>query len=374
MSNVLYITNHDPWGIGGGSFASAMFFRTFRKIFLDDNIDLCVADNCRIPSDIKNINIIPVPKRWIFSQLNSVFTGELNRYKNIGIQLLKSKHYDYVILDHNSLGILVDYIPASSKSIVIHHNYEPDFYRDNTKSILKRILFLPRVKQWERTAYKNCFINIFLTTDDLEQFHEIYGEANGNNIVTGLIEEKDTHITPLSSINTDPVRIVITGSLDNVQNVDGITYFIQDLYPLIPKDIEIIIAGKFPAKELVSSLSQLSNVNLIPNPKDISNIICQGSIFLCPARLGSGIKVRISDGLKIGLPVIAHETSCRGYEEFINHGYMLPFASKTEFSQALNNTINNLKNKKYNPLVISKLYLKITSEDNFIAKMSLLLK
>lgn len=46
MKSLLYITNQDPNGVGGGCFASHAYLKVFSKIF-EGNVTLCIADNCK---------------------------------------------------------------------------------------------------------------------------------------------------------------------------------------------------------------------------------------------------------------------------------------------------------------------------------------
>lgn len=85
----------------------------------------------------------------------------------------------------------------------------------------------------------------------------------------------------------------------------------------MPRDISIVFTGKNPSTSLITRINELSpRVTLKANPQDIDSIVSQCDIFLCPARLGGGMKLRVMDGLRNGLPVLAHEVSARGYRDF----------------------------------------------------------
>ena len=74
-----------------------------------------------------------------------------------------------------------------------------------------------------------------------------------------------------------------------------------------------------------------SNVELIPNPEDMNKVIGSGDIYICPTRVGGGLKLRIMDGLKLGLPVITHDCSSRGYDAFYGTPYLKSFSNKEGF-------------------------------------------
>lgn len=370
--SVLYITKHNPWGCGGGSTASLMYLSMFLKLFKTYRVDLCIADNIeigQIPSEIivcPNIRLIRVGSRNRISKLFSAVTGITHRYQSTAIQLIRANQYDYCVFDHSSIGgTLIHKLSKKTKSIVINHNFEPAYFADNTTNLLYRLLLLPAVRSCERQAYLNASFNLFLTEEDKNQFQAEYGTPMGQSLVTGLFSTKDTpDVYPVMTLQLKRPVVVITGSLDNIQNIDGIKYFANELYPHIPKDVTVIVAGKNPGPEIYSLLNGKPNIRLIPNPEDMRNVIRQGNIFLSPARLGSGIKVRVTDGLRGGLPVIAHEISSRGYAPYITAGVFRHFSTSEEFAQQLTGLIEDINKDKIKPNDIISLYKAHSSMDN----------
>lgn len=56
------------------------------------------------------------------------------------------------------------------------------------------------------------------------------------------------------------------------------------------------------------------------------------------------MKLRVMDGLKVGLPVIAHQVSARGYSMFAEKGMLWSFHNKEEFKASLKGVIANIGN------------------------------
>lgn len=348
---VLYIFKHDPFGIGGGATASRNFFYAFLQVYQGYDFDVLVAEELleKIPQELKVCcHFIGVRKRTRASRLCSMFTGIMHRYQDVGKYYLQRRCYDFCIFDHNCIaGSLVDYAKKlGTKSVVIHHNYERDYFRDNN-GLLLRCLFLGHVKRNERTAYKRCDYNIFLTQEDQSQFYSSYGMSNGMSLVRYIFEtSEDIRRKPHVTNSCSTFTLVITGSLDNPQNIDGMTYFVRELYEKLPPSCHVIIAGKNPSMQMVKLLEKYANIELIANPPQMDDVIMRADVFLCPTRLGSGIKVRITDGLRHGLPVIAHRVSARGYDDFINEGFLFPFDSAEEFGKQIKGVLKELETDK----------------------------
>lgn len=335
---ILYIFKHNPLGIGGGSTASLHYFQAIRDIFPDAVFDVVLNKEwCVDNSLFSNCNIFPVLPRNIINKLMGVYSGVMHRAQSVSQKLLMENEYDFCVFDHSCIaGTLINLAQMRSvKTIVIHHNCEKDYYKDNN-NICMNFMFLHHVINNERRAYLSSNYNIFLTEEDKLQFERNYGINVGKNIVEYLFQGKDVVKNEPCSPHTPPKTIVLTGTLSSKQNIDGIYFFMKNLYKEIPVGYKIVIAGKAPPKSLVSYLRRFPNVELHINVENMNDIFKSADLYVCPARLGSGIKVRVIDGLSRGLPVIAHYISSRGYKDFIESGFMFSFCNKNEFVWALN--------------------------------------
>lgn len=375
--NILYILRHNPWGIGGGCYACRCYLDAFTTLFADAHFDVCIckeylsgdssavqkvsqqgvdATKCRY---YENVNFIGVEQRSKMEKVMSPITGLLHRFDSKARELLKSKKYDYCIFDHNSIaGPLVGLCnKLGVKTIVVNHNCEAEYYRDNNDR-LHRMMFLRHVKRAERLSYIGCDYNIFLTEVDKALFESLYGNSKTRNIVTGCFEFKkndDSNVNANENQNENNridghLKLVISGTIGNVQNMDGIRFFLDELLTCVPKEAEVIIAGKNPPANLSEKIKALNmtgeyaTVTLIPNPENMLNIVNGCDIFVCPTRLGGGLKLRVMDGLRAGLPVIAHKVSARGYSIFTENGMLWSFEEQKGFGDSIKQIIAKMDN------------------------------
>lgn len=352
---ILYILKHNPWGIGGGCYACRNYLELFSELFLQDNIDVLICSEYlqnNIDTNLKNCKFIPVSPRSKFSQYLSPITHILHRHQELATKMLQRNHYDYCIFDHNSIaGSLVDLCKQKGiKTIVLNHNCELEYFKDNN-SKLKNILLLPSVQKNEKNAYLKCNYNIFLTEEDKEIFKRLYGTSQTTSIIGGCFLRKEEIISETDSPFNDKLKIVISGTMGNVQNKDGILYFLNELYQHIPEDMEIILTGRNPSEEIINLCKLHNNIQLIANPENILDIVEKCDIFVCPTKLGGGMKLRLIDGLRCGLPVISHKVSARGYSSFEKKGIVISFESPEEFKNCVDSLIQKIKkgeiNKRY---------------------------
>lgn len=351
--NILYILRHNPWGIGGGCYATKCYLQALTTAFPEAQFDVCLCEeylkDCPNPKENGNVTFVKVAERSKVEKAMALVTGLLHRFDSVARKMLSSKQYDYCIFDHNSIaGPLASLCKELGvKSVVINHNCEYEYYRDNHSKFM-RTMFLRHVRNAERNSYLGCDYNIFLTEEDKDLFEHLYGHSESNSIVTGCFDVNKNQNQNQNINNSQKLRLVISGTIGNVQNMDGIDFFLKELLPHVPKDAEVVVAGKNPPADLASRIEMLNMqdscapVTLIPNPKDIMTIVCACDIFVCPTRLGGGLKLRVMDGLKAGLPVIAHQVSARGYSAFKKEGMLWSFENNEDFRTCIHEVINKL--------------------------------
>lgn len=342
--------------------ASHGYLRAFCE-YANGQLDLICSSSLKSEArdDIRCQNIYFVEERSRIERLMSIFTGYMNRYVSFTKELL-SKHpnkYSLVVFDHSNIaGTLIDTVNSLKiKSVTIHHNYEKEYFSDNNHGFYK-LFFLNHVIRWERKAYLKSDLNLFLTKQDLIKFQEVYGKGRGKCSVIGAFEYKNYTIpTTYPKIN-DTLTFVITGSLSNFQTTDAVSYFFSDLYSTLPTDCKIIVAGRNPSAKVIELCNVHNNVELIPNPQNMDEVVSRADIYICATRIGGGLKLRVMDGLKNGLPVITHICSARGFDAFVGEPVFKIFSTSGEFKKGVFELITLCKSGDFNKCLIQNIYKK----------------
>lgn len=374
---ILYVLKHNPWGIGGGCYACRNYLQLFSTMFADDKIDACICEeylhNANV-NEYPNVNFIAVKQRSKLSKVLTPINGQLHRHYKKTVQLMEQNKYDFCIFDENGIaGSLVKEAHKHGiKTFVINHNCQYEYSRDNMTSFLEKLLILPVVVRCEKKSYKWCDYNIFLTEEDQTIFEERYGKSNTKGIVGGCFYHKDFDVSSKQEIKPfrkDHLKMIISGTMGNVQNMDGINYFLDELLPCVPEDTQIVLAGKNPPQALLERVKTMEpRVSIIPNPKDMDAIVSDCDIFLCPARLGGGMKLRVMDGFRNGLPVLVHAVSARGYRNFEKCCMMWEFGTADEFSKRLSELINSIKREDFTKQDIIEKSMKYFCFDNVLKR------
>ena len=338
---VLFICKDNPFGIGGADFATHAYLKAFSDI-CGGNIDVFMAEDITAGTDIRVANYHFVPPRSLISRFFSVVSGHLHRnVRPVLAHLNKDHSYDYCVFNNSktSSGLLDAVKQYGIKVVTIHHNCEVEYVRDNTPNPLIRMVLLYHVRNSERKAYYKSDYNLFLTEQDLATFAQQYGNNPKRSFLLGAFEYKKLKGIQENTRTRKSLTFAITGSLCTVQGVDGIKFFFESLFDRLPHDSGVIISGRAPSKEVIQLCKANKRVKLIANPVDMSEVISQADVYICPTRLGGGLKLRVMDGLRLGLPVITHSCSARGYDVFKGTGLLFVYDTPDEFGTSVNQVV-----------------------------------
>lgn len=341
MKKIVFITRHDPTKLGGGAFATRAYLEALNKIY-PKQVVLFVSDSYEDNVlSYESSKIMKVPPRTKLSAILGILIGKLTRFDTVIKSWIKDNKdtIDTVVFDGSIIGgnLINRFKNYKCILVTIHHNYEVEYHRESKSIETVRGSFLYWIKKFEKRAYVSSHINLFLTKSDLSLFVRKYGDNNSEKEVIGCFEfNKEPTIEKVidkDAINYNTIKLVISGSLVTYQTLDGVKWFLDTIYPKLKEkyvNIELTITGRSPSKELVQKCKSLK-VNIIPSPKDIRKIIAGADIYICPTRLGGGLKLRIMDALALGLPSIIQEKSYRGYEKMGESEFVTKFSNEVDF-------------------------------------------
>ena len=352
MRKVLIITRHYLDENNGGSNCSKANIRALSELYPDCTL-IYPEHNDQTSKKFIPVGIKAVPcydHRSKIAKGIDVYRGILHRFQKFVAEHLAQNIYDMVVIDHSltANGIIGNVKKKGCKIVTIHHNNESQYIRDNKPSILYRRPFTYYSEKAERDALLMSDINISLTEKDAQNFREQYSGKNIHCYNMGIFQYQDLPFV----IQDDSTRICqtfsITGSMNFQQSQKSVIEFIEKYFPILMDKIpyaQLIIAGRNPSNGIQELCARHSHITLIPNPEDITDVIEQADIYICPMNTGSGVKLRVMDGLKLGIPILGHAVSLNGYETIKRDGFFFDYQDEESFEGALNNIVK-LKYKK----------------------------
>jgi glycosyltransferase involved in cell wall biosynthesis len=212
-------------------------------------------------------------------------------------KLLVLHDFDIIEVEQSYLGNVLKNLKTNSVKIIdfIDVNYE------KPKNIVsKKLLFL-----YEKNLakiYDSALVCSEIEKDRIKNF----GFKNIIIVPNGV----DTKYFNLSDKNNRKRSLVFVGDLTYYPNKEGIEYFLKNVYPILPGDINIDIIGKYNKKDFQQE-KKYKNVVFHGFKEDIRDYL-QGSIFFCPIVSGGGTRLKILTAFASGCPVISTSKGAEG--------------------------------------------------------------
>ncbi len=180
---------------------------------------------------------------------------------------------------------------------------------------------------------------IFTTSrDDLELFNRYLPHIPKFVIPNGVDLEKNAH---LSNTKTDPASIVFVGMMRYTPNHDAMSWFLDEIFPLILKKVpqcKVYIVGKDPHRSITSRASE--NVIVTGYLNEIRPVVQQSEVYIVPLRMGGGTRLKILEALALKKPLVTTSIGCEGLDIFHNYNALVADTAET-FAEAVIELLNN---------------------------------
>ncbi|HOW26979.1 MAG TPA: glycosyltransferase [Elusimicrobiota bacterium] len=101
------------------------------------------------------------------------------------------------------------------------------------------------------------------------------------------------------------MNIVFTGNYEHLPNVEGVLYFLKDIWPKVlarQPNARFWIVGANPPP--VIRCFQSPNVRVTDRVEDVRPFLRSAHVFVAPIRSGYGMKGKILEAMAIGVPVV----------------------------------------------------------------------
>jgi glycosyltransferase involved in cell wall biosynthesis len=136
----------------------------------------------------------------------------------------------------------------------------------------------------------------------------------------------DITVIPIA-IDADEVRpaprqpgashILHIGTMYWPPNIDGILWFIREVYPLIraqrPTAVFDVVGAR-PPREIADLSRDGTGIHVTGYVEDVTPYLEQAGVMVVPLRAGGGMRVKILNALAQGLPIVSTSLGCEGIQ------------------------------------------------------------
>ncbi len=327
--SILFLTSHLPYPpLSGGRLREYELVKRISEFY---NIYLVVITKT-YQDDLANISFIKdyCVEISVFSCLGAHEKRELEPvYPEKILRIISYKARDHIenILKNVQIdlihaeGFYMGYYFPEMKSIpivVAEQNIEFNILEQEIKLESEDLFFLRNqydlMKEYETSIWKNVEACVVLTDFDYNIVKKYISEDKIYLIQDGCDHLQYESEVSLDLDSSDDKILLITGNFQYKPNIDAVTYFYHDLFPGIKKnapDAKLYIVGNQPGENIMKLKNDI-DVKVFPNVPNMKSFIKKASVFVCPLRLGGGIKVKMLEALYCNAAIVTTPIGAQG--------------------------------------------------------------
>jgi len=231
--------------------------------------------------------------------------------------LLQEETFDIIQMEGPYPGLYLDLIRNNSKARISlrAHNVEHLIWERKAfheKSLLKRSYLnnmAKRLKRYEMELAKASDVLVPISERDASCFQENGLHLPLLSIPAGL--KMDTY--PLTEL-PDRQSIFYIGALDWLPNQEGLRWFLRNVFDRVLSelpDLKFHVAGRNAPAHFEKKLKH-PNIIYHGEVENAINFMQSHRIMVAPLLTGSGIRVKILEGMALGRPVVTTSAGIEG--------------------------------------------------------------
>ncbi len=239
------------------------------------------------------------------------------RFEKKLIEILQKNTFDIIHMESLYVTPYIETVRKYSKAKIIlrSHNIEHLIWKrfaSGCKNPLKRILFnkfAEHLKEYELSVIKSCDGIAAITLKDSLFFKQISDNTPVIDIPFGI----DINNYPLSETSDEFPSLFHLGSMDWLPNLEGIEWFIETIWPVINQrhpELILYLAGRNMPDRLKNTL--IPNIIVVGEVKDAVQFMNTKSIMIVPLLSGSGIRIKIIEGMALRKTIISTKIGAEG--------------------------------------------------------------
>ncbi len=271
-------------------------------------------------------------------------------YEEQLIKKLKSISFDIVQLEGVFMASYIPVIKKYSKAKIVlrSHNVEHQIWERHLvleKNLIKKTYLSiqnKRLKAFEINAFKNADAIVTITDEDKKTIASICSNKPIHTCLTGINLKSYKQVSNPKYPNT----LFHFASMDWMPNVEAVDWLINTVWNDVLKikpDAKLVLAGRGMPERIKKLASK--NITVIDDVKDSTEFYNTYDIMLVPLWSGSGLRIKLVEGLAFGKPIITTSIGAEGIPYSANKDFLIADTS-AEFTNAIISLLSNQTKKQ----------------------------
>jgi glycosyltransferase involved in cell wall biosynthesis len=243
---------------------------------------------------------------------NKYITGEMAaRVK----ELISKSSIDLVVCDFLEMAWCAEMIDKVPK-VLFEHNVESMIWKRHYQfadSLLKKAYLWyekKRMARFERRACSQFDLVLTVSDSDGDLLAREFGVQRSLTVPTGVDSE---YFRPQAGEAAG--RLVLSGSMDWLPNIDAFWWFYREIYPQIREaipEVTLTVVGRRPPGEIVGVGRRDPSVEVTGTVEDVRPHVAAGVLFLVPLRIGGGTRIKIYEAMAMSKCVVSTSVGAEG--------------------------------------------------------------
>jgi polysaccharide biosynthesis protein PslH len=246
-------------------------------------------------------------------------------------QTLQQGSFDVVVFDFVHAAVLRP-PQLDVASVCFTHNVEAEIFERHARQahnpFMRRVWSSQHLKmrRFEREALRSFTSVIAVSERDAAYFRKHYGVDEVADIPTGVDLDFFGWCPPPPVDEQHLPTVVFTGSMDWEANIDGVTHFLDDVWPLVLRHMpqaRFVVVGRRPPASLVARAQALSGVSFTGFVDDVRPYVHAAHAFVIPLRVGGGTRIKAFEAMALGCPVMSTTIGIEGLDVAPDRHFLL---------------------------------------------------
>ncbi|MFH1924783.1 MAG: glycosyltransferase [Planctomycetota bacterium] len=237
------------------------------------------------------------------------------RLRRKAAELLREEEFDLVVCDFVQMARNAIGLPGPPR-LLFEHNVEAEIFKRHATSgpgwARRKYMALQwrKMRRFEARAGRDFDGVVAVSDRDRRIFEEEYGWRHVHTIDTAV----DTSFYEPQSNGEEADRLVFVGSMDWLPNLDGVEFFVRQVWPRIraarPR-ATFQIVGRNP-NQAVLRMGAIDGIEVAANVPDVRPYLAGAAVVVVPLLVGGGTRLKIFEAMAMAKAVVSTSLGAEG--------------------------------------------------------------
>lgn len=230
-------------------------------------------------------------------------------------KVISENNFDLIEVNYFELINMVNILPSTSKNIYVQHE-------------IKYVVEEQRYALMEKPTPTDTFLLNYIRnyeTQNIKRYDNVITVTDTDNAkMREVLKLPETVYTSEAIINTDKTydlkefrfnnQLIFLGLGDHFPNHQGLGWFLNNCWHFLQTSkpgLTLKVIGKWNKKLAETYTSRYKNVKFIGYVEDLHDEL-QNSLMIVPIHIGSGLRIKIMDGVIHGCPIVTTTIGVEG--------------------------------------------------------------